>query len=79
MKKVIWKDIEGYEGYYQISNSGIIKSLQRISASGKLLKEKIMKPINNGGYDVVWLVKDGNKKMVYVNNLTFKTFKGATL
>lgn len=26
----IWKDIVGYEGYYRISNSGIVKSLGRI-------------------------------------------------
>lgn len=26
----IWKDIKGYEGYYQVSNLGRIKSLKRI-------------------------------------------------
>ena len=25
----IWKDIEGYEGYYQVSNLGRVKSLER--------------------------------------------------
>ena len=33
----IWKDIEGYEGLYQISTHGNVKSL-------KFGKEKILKP-----------------------------------
>ena len=27
--KEVWKDIEGYEGYYQVSNFGRVKSLDR--------------------------------------------------
>lgn len=30
IKIEIWKDIIGYEGYYQISNLGNVKSLNRI-------------------------------------------------
>ena len=30
MEKEIWKDIEGYEGLYQVSNLGNIKSLDKI-------------------------------------------------
>ena len=30
----IWKDINGYEGYYQVSNLGRVKSLPRIIKSG---------------------------------------------
>jgi len=30
MEKEIWKDITGYEGYYQISSHGNVKSLDRI-------------------------------------------------
>lgn len=44
----IWKDIPGYEGLYQVSNYGRVKSLERIiiRKNGKLqtIKEKIMKP-----------------------------------
>lgn len=40
----IWKDIKGYEGLYQISNTGKVKSLTRYinSKSGRklLIKEK---------------------------------------
>lgn len=39
----VWKDIEGYEGLYQISNFGRVKSLN-YKRSGK---EEILKPIKN--------------------------------
>lgn len=45
----IWKDIEGYEGYYQVSNLARVKSLSRIinTKNGKIfhVKEMIIKPI----------------------------------
>ncbi len=63
----IWKDIQGYEGIYQISDLGLVKSLSRnILKSGKYsykTKEKILKPsIDNDGYCVVTLSKNGIKK-----------------
>ena len=36
----IWKDIKGYEGLYQISNLGRVKSLPR---NGTILEERILK------------------------------------
>ncbi len=43
----IWKDIEGYEGLYQISNLGNVKSLARLKgwgAAGKIyVKEMLLK------------------------------------
>ena len=30
MKQEIWKDIKGYEGFYQVSNFGRIRSVDRI-------------------------------------------------
>ena len=56
MLKEIWKDIKDYEGYYQISNLGRVKSLSRViyNKFGKvsnILEEKIMKPNKvSGGY-----------------------------
>jgi hypothetical protein len=58
----IWKDIVGYEGSYQISNMGRIKSLERLSPSrwGKLYlkKAKIMKLCNVDGYLATSLYKN---------------------
>lgn len=45
--KEIWKHIIGFEGIYQISNIGRVKSLER-KVGHRLLKEKILSPtINN--------------------------------
>ena len=42
----IWKDIQGYEGFYQISNLGNVKSLERVIDKGNGIlqhrKERIM-------------------------------------
>ena len=54
----IWKDIKGYEGLYQVSNLGNVKSLPKIRNTGLLnaksykSKEKILK---TGGkrYEIV--------------------------
>jgi hypothetical protein len=40
----IWKDIEGYEGKYQVSNLGRVKSIIFVKATGKI-REKLLKPI----------------------------------
>jgi hypothetical protein len=58
----IWKDIVHYEGYYQISNLGRIKSIERkiISKNGILrkIKAKIIKQqFNHNNYLVVRLNK----------------------
>jgi hypothetical protein len=44
----IWKDISGYEGYYQISNNCVVKSIDRYvnvkSGFKRLLKGRLMRP-----------------------------------
>lgn len=58
----IWKDIPNFEGIYQISNFGNVKSLSRdIIHRGNIthINEKIMKPfLNKGGYKCIKLSKD---------------------
>ena len=56
-----WKDIKGYEGLYQVSNFGNIKSFY---------KNKILKPvIENTGYNQVTLVKNRKKRKHYIHRL----------
>ena len=67
----IWKDIKGYEGLYQISNLGRIKSL----SNGKTKKEKIL--INHSterGYYIVVLCKEGKIKNKKVHRLVAEAF-----
>ena len=55
----IWKDIEGWEGLYQVSNMGRVKSLPRVLMDSKGRRhpvgEKILKPHDRKGYDSVTL------------------------
>lgn len=55
----IWKEIEGFDGKYQISNKGNVKSLSKWK-NGENLKPGI----NKSGYKYVNLVKDGRNKIV---------------
>lgn len=67
----IWKDIEGYEGFYQVSNHGRVKSLN-YRRSGK---EKVMKQyMANAGYYQVNLWKNGEHKFHRVHRLVAKAF-----
>lgn len=51
MKNEIWKDIDGYEGLYQISNYGRVKSLARYTVQNHYLNEKFLKGYDNSnGY-----------------------------
>ena len=38
----IWKDVKGYEGFYQISNTGKVKSLRNNRILKKILKIKMI-------------------------------------
>lgn len=61
----IWKDVVGYEGLYQVSNMGRVKSLN-YKRTGK---EKILKPHKDKGYLRVILFKDGQQKLFRVHRL----------
>lgn len=82
MEQEIWKDIENYEGYYQISNLGRVKSLERykkIKTKKVLLKERIMKPHKQYGksdneYLDIILYKNGKSERFYVHRLVAKAF-----
>lgn len=64
----IWKDIKGYEGLYQISSLGKVKSL-------KFGKEKILKPRKNTfGYLESVLCKNGNSKSFKIHRLVAEAF-----
>ena len=71
----VWKDIPGYEGHYQVSNFGRVKSVERISTTGQRLSEKVMKTCRDrGGYDFIGLWLDGRKKNFKIHRLVIETF-----
>lgn len=65
-----WKDIKDYEGFYQVSNLGNVKSLKRNTAHERILKPKVDK----GGYLCVNLTKNGIVKTYKIHRLVGLTF-----
>ena len=74
----IWKDIKGYEGLYQISNLGNVRSLDRYvedNIKTQFIKGKRLKPFGNGnGYLVISLLKNGKRKNKYIHRLVAEYF-----
>ena len=69
MAKEIWKDIKGYEGLYQVSSLGRVKSLSRKTTKGKILKQTRFR-----NYLGVILSKNNIKKVRNVHRLVAETF-----
>lgn len=75
VKDEIWKDIKDYEGLYQVSNKGRIRSLVFRNNICSKSKIRIMCPWDNGkGYLIVSLHKQGNRKNFYVHRLVAAAF-----
>jgi hypothetical protein len=78
--KEVWKDVPGYEGLYQVSSLGRVKSLsRRIDYKGwpyyRIAKEIIMKEsISSNGYKFVVLRKDGKPKNIRTHQLIAMSF-----
>ena len=77
--KEIWKDIARYEGLYQVSNLGRVRSLDRIAPHPKgqcRRKGKLLRPIlsNTVRYYQINLYCDGNHKLKLVHRLVLAAF-----
>ena len=71
----VWKPVIGYEGKYEVSNYGNVKSLERIDRNGHFRKGKILKPQKQrNGYVVVHLSNDGEAKWNTVHRLVACAF-----
>ena len=70
IKLVIWKDVEGFEGLYKVSNEGVLISTPRQGAKGGVKKR--LK--TNRGYEKYSLYKDGKMYYTSVHRLFAKHF-----
>lgn len=69
----VWKDVKGYEGHYQVSNLGRIKTLKK--QVGRKGTEKLMTPYMEwNGYSRVALYKDKKPKQFIVHRLVAEAF-----
>lgn len=75
----VWKDVKGFEGFYQVSNLGRVKSLKRtiIRKDGTpfFVRERVLKTTNDrNGYPCVTLIVLKNKVLNPVHRLVAETF-----
>lgn len=78
-EKEMWKPIIGYEGWYEISNFGRVRSLDRTvyfrNGKGQRdYKGKILKQKYHNGYAMVNLNKNKKLEVVYIHQLVAKHF-----
>lgn len=76
---VVWRPIDGYVGYYEISNTGLVRSVDRcvIKSNGVLQRRcgKIKaQTADKDGYMVVKLSKDGEDTRIHVHTLVARAF-----
>lgn len=81
MLNLIWKDIVGYEGKYQVSNSGLVKSLQREVPTSRgngvrTVKERVIaqKLDSKNRYKLVVLWSENKAKTHLVHRLVAEAF-----
>ncbi len=72
----IWKPVEGYETYYEVSNTGKVRSKDReIQLKGKrqgqvrMYKGRELRSLNSQGHLIVHLQKDGERMTVGLGRL----------
>lgn len=80
MKNEFWKSVKGFEGFYEVSNFGRVRSIDRININSKgvarLLKGKYLSnsKTNGNGYHSANLCKDGSRFVRYIHRIVAEVF-----
>lgn len=80
----IWKDVPDYEGYYQVSNLGKVRSVDRVithsySGTAKLKGKLLRLTLHKSGYFFCSLSKGCHRKTGFVHQLVMSAFVGKQL
>ena len=71
----IWKDVAEYEGVYQVSDKGNVRSLARVDSLGRECRGRVLKQgYSSGGYPQVNLYKNGKRKSRLIHRLVVGAF-----
>lgn len=77
MSEVEWRPIPGWEGYYEVSDHGQVRGVDRRTSRGRLILGKMMVPKLVGwGYHLVGLNRYNHQKCVTVHSLVALAFIG---
>ena len=82
--KETWKPIKGYEGAYEVSSLGNVKSVKRTIVRGGIsqtINERILSPkqAKNNGYLIVGLHVGGHVRYKYIHRLVAEAFLGVSV
>lgn len=78
IKSEEWKPVHGYEGMYEVSNLGNVRSVDRLVKTNggayRLLRSKSKKKCTSNGYELVHLYKFNESELCYVHRLVATAF-----
>ena len=75
----VWRDIEGYTGFYSVSNEGLVQSIARVVPHKRYgeqrIKERTLKPaVHSDGYRMVVLCKGSKQRSCRISQLVAAAF-----
>lgn len=73
-KGEVWRNVPGYEGFYEVSNWGRVKSVKRVVGKKHIRESILSQRLNRQGYPVVSLTKDKINKYPAVHRLVAISF-----
>lgn len=70
-----WRPVVGYEGYYEVSNLGTVRGIDRYDCKGRRIKGKVLqKKVEHTGYVSTVLTRNGKPKSYKVHRLVAEAF-----
>lgn len=80
MDNELWKDVPGWEGYYQVSNHGRVWSVERVAqlsnGATRRVNGKLLRPTLSNVYPHVSLYRNKERQTRYVHTLVLLAFVG---
>lgn len=71
-----WRAVPGYEGFYEVSDAGRVRSLDRIKSNGRRSNGRILSTPLSAGYPCLNLCRSGSQVLVRVHRLVAEAFLG---
>ena len=76
-RREVWRAVKDYEGLYEVSDCGCVRSFDRIDARGRFCKGRILAPhLAPSGYAQVHLYRDGVQESRRIHRMVLETFTG---